>query len=424
MNNNLIEAKAGLDTTYRGYEKFEVTFKHAGPADNFKTSASFTTPLRRYQKFSFELTHRGTAADFTTALKLESPFRDYTPLTVSLTHRGNTNDFSTTFKLESPLRDYFPLTVTLTHRGKLPSLNSELTVTWSDKVIKAATAFSFHPNIFVFASLETPFQNAEHLSFKFTTDGSTKNGRADLEVQYTPNQSQPITIQTRIIDGPDELSASALMRTPFAAFNLVGLTYLFQTDLTKWEFTTQFRGYWNNHTITTTAEWEAIENSLKFSGSLETGSIPMASITIEHTGRCTDFNNNSTLKYYGREFTFSSEFKKDGLTGKFDLRTPYEALQSLSLNFQHTNKVIRNGNGWSNTGSVEYNGQRYAGESEWAWVTKTQIKSKFAVTIPDEYSLTLTHKGDLSDFSNSRHLEACQQQNHSNIQLQNEQQSD
>ena len=183
MNNNLIEAKAGLDTTYRGYEKFEVTFKHAGPADNFKTSASFTTPIRRYQKFSFELTHRGTAADFSTALKLESPFRDYTPLTVTLTHRGNTDDFSTTFKLESPIRDYSPFIITLTHRGNMQRLNSELTATCNGKVFKATTAFSMDRSSLTGSlGVQTPFDGYENFGLNFQYSGMATDFTSSFSV--------------------------------------------------------------------------------------------------------------------------------------------------------------------------------------------------------------------------------------------------
>ena len=82
-----IELKATVETPYRGYEKFDMNFKHEGPVSDFKTTANLSTPFRDYRNFAAQLTYRGNPNDFTASMQIDTPFRSMPKFAVSANHK-------------------------------------------------------------------------------------------------------------------------------------------------------------------------------------------------------------------------------------------------------------------------------------------------------------------------------------------------
>lgn len=85
--------------------------------------------------------------------------------------------------------------------------------------------------------------------------------------------------------------------------------------------------------------------------------------------------------------------------------SPYESMRTSEVNFEHTPKSGRNGNGWTNNGWIDVNGKRWNGESEYMWIGK-QLRAKIIANVPDEYSIIVNHKADSNDLNTDISLKA------------------
>ena len=116
-------------------------------------------------------------------------------------------------------------------------------------------------------------------------------------------------------------------------------------------------------------------------------------VNFNHNGELTEFTNSGTVNVAGTSYTGRSEFSKAGsnLRGSASLRIP----QEYSLEFKHEGDLLS----FSNDGAVTYDGQKYTGRSRF---TKrgNSVSGSASINIPDEYSVTFNHQGDLKSFSN------------------------
>ena len=318
-----------INTPHEYMRTMKFLSSYNGIARNFQVTSELQH--NKFRNGKMTLSFSADTLDFSRTVQsqiaIRTPFADFSNFKASIRHAYENAERCLTTGSYELNRNRGSLNIQVNKRswGDFTT-KTELTYISNKKII-LETQVSTDPSILVSASLQTPFQNAQQLSFKITEEGPIDNMKAGLEIKYAPRQT--IAFNTNLKFSDNQISAQARLTTPFSALEraVVSLEHNGQPR----KFGTEAAVEWNDKRIATITAFELNNANLKFSSSLETPfrSLNQASIKIEHSGRWTDFTNNAALNYNGQEITVSSEFKKDGLTGKFDLRTPYEALQSL-----------------------------------------------------------------------------------------------
>ena len=100
-----IETTLRVQTPYTGYENFEATMSHTGPAKQFRTELGIKTSIPNYDNFRVEVSH--SSKDMTsirTSAKIETPIPQWSSLSATFTHSGQPTDFNSILTFEKNLQ--------------------------------------------------------------------------------------------------------------------------------------------------------------------------------------------------------------------------------------------------------------------------------------------------------------------------------
>jgi hypothetical protein len=278
---------------------------------------------------------------------LQTPFRELRSAKLSLSHAYETsekcqttasyefNDYRGKLTHEQTIRsstDFEGKTRVEYLNGKAITLDHKMALNGRRSVITAA--------------LTTPFPEARSVNVNMNIDGPPDNFRATAQVMY--NQ--------------EKIDASL------------------------------------DHALN--AETGAIKSSLRITSPYESFRRFVASIDQSGTGIVTKGPNwrvdtEWNVELNDQKWWAKRDFQMDNGAVKLNvkLESPYESMRKAEFNLEHTPKSGRSGNGWANSATCEVNGKRYSGESEYIWAGK-QLRAKVVATVPEEYSLVLSHKAD------------------------------
>lgn len=270
----------------------------------------------------------------------------------------------------------------------------------NNRKIETTASFRLDPKIVVTASFKSPFESARMASFAFNQEGPLDNFKISSEVTY--NRVNKIVTNMEFALTDQSLRTFFRLTTPFSAVDRVAVNINLTGRPMQFNLDSSFE--LNTDKITKTLEFQLDRQTLRVVGRLETPARGLRTITytVNHSGNWRDFNNNFLLNCDGQEITASSEFKIDGPSGKFELRTPYSALSSVIANFAHMTKPGRSFTGWTNSASLEVNGRRYTGTSEWSG-NVNEFTTTVSISTPhrqfSRFTTELTHRGNLRQFS-------------------------
>lgn len=181
---DLIDAKFTIDSTYRGYERFDASFKHEGPVNNFRTSASISTPFRQYPRFSTELSYQGTPSEFTSQLNVVTPFQALPRLSVGLNHRGNPSDLSSTLTISYNEQTITgSLTYRANRRGVEGSFGLQTPYNGYNNFQIGFTGAASSSEVSGSASLQTPIPGYERFSAEGSYGRNWKNAKISAKME-------------------------------------------------------------------------------------------------------------------------------------------------------------------------------------------------------------------------------------------------
>jgi len=212
------------------------------------------------------------------------------------------------------------------------------------------------------------------------------------EIEYFSNRKIELTSSFHL---DPKIVAMATLKSPCEHARLISLSFSQEGSLDNFKVNSELS--FNDLKLMKTLELH--QKNLIINGNIETPFTHFRSLmyTINHNGDWRNFHNNLTVVYNGQEIAGSSEFNFDGFIVKFELHTPWRVLRSV--NYQHANKPGHLG--WRNSLSVESDGRRQYGGSEFNW-DGNRLDYHSVWHNPEEYSFRLSHTGSsASQFSNN-----------------------
>lgn len=398
----VIDGKLGLQSAQK---VIELEIKSPCPRlRQARVAAGYSGTARNFQA-SIELSHNALGRDKITAA-VSSNTADVQNMNMQLTVRTPFTSFSSFKVVGRHVRDTPEHTATTatwelnTYRGSaLVDMKArnlvdfdgryELEYTTGRK-LELATSFKVDPKVVFTATFKSPFEAARTVTASFNQEGPIDNFRLSAEV--THNRNNRYTSGLDFALRQDSLRTSFRLTTPVKSVERVATAFNIVGQMNKFNLDTTFE--LNGQKLTKTMSFEVTSAPmLKISGKLDTsyGSVRSISYVVNHNGPVTNFNNNLSINVDGAITTATSEFRLDGPSIKFELKTPYQPLTQVSL--VHTTKPGRTFAGWQNSAVLQFNGQQYTGESSMGW-RNNELQVRAAVKVPQEYSILLTHKTD------------------------------
>ena len=218
------------------------------------------------------------------------------------------------------------------------------------------------------------------------------------ELEYLSNRKIELTSSFHL---DPKIVATATLRSPCEHARLVSFSFNQEGPLDN--FKVQSSLQLNNQKITKSLEFQLRRNTLTVSGNIETPFARLRTLTytVNHNGDWRNFRNNLVVTYNGQEMTGSSEFVAAPYSAKLELRTPWRPLRSF--NYQQANKPGNTFRGWTNSWSLESNGQRQSASSDVDWDgNQLEVDWRYWSNGQQEYSIRVSHTGtSLSHLSNN-----------------------
>jgi len=291
---------------------------------------------------------------------LQTPFRELYAARASLSHIYNTQEKCTTTATYQLNDMRGQLTHEQTIRGA-PSFEGRTRM--EDQTGKTIT-FDHKVDInpgrrsTISASVTTPYREVNSVELLINVDGTLNNFRSTGEVTYNRRDKISASLDYAVAPNGGSLKSSLSIVTPYEALQRFILSVDSSNTL-----------YDNPRS----ANWKAV-----------------AETKMEINER----------RWFAKR---SVEYQNGAVKLNVKSETPYETARSTDLNFEHTPKQGRNGNGWSNKAWFDVNGKKYEGESEYLWIGK-QLRAKIIANVPEEYSIILNHKADSNEISTDLNL--------------------
>jgi len=271
----------------------------------------------------------------------------------------------------------------------------------NNRKIELSSSFHLDPKIVATATLRTPFEQARHVSFSFNQEGPLDNFKVVSELMYA--DAKKITTNMEFALRDDSLRTFFRLTTPFTAVSRLA----FEVNLSgrPKQFNMQSWLEFNNHRLTKTLEFQLHQTTLRIRGNIETPFRQLRALTyaVNHDGDYREYRSNLVVTYNGQEITGSIEFygSENNVNGsymKYELRTPWRALRSLT--YQQRSEPGLPLSGYSKSWTMESNGRQMSGSEELSW-NGNQLDYRLVYNLPEEYSLRISHRGNsFNQFSN------------------------
>jgi len=369
-----------------------------------RIAAGYSGTARNFQA-SIELSHNALGRDKITAT-VSSNTADVQNMIMQITVRTPFADFSSFKVVGRHVRDT-PEHTASTATWELNSYRGSALVdmkarNWVDfdgryeleytagSKLELATSFKADPKVVFTATFKSPFDAARIVTATFNQEGPIDNFRMSTEM--THNRVNKYTSGLDFALQQNSLRTSFRLTTPHKSVEKVASAFNVNGQMKKFNMDSSFE--LNAQKWAKTMSFEVASGPmLKVTGKLDmpSGSVRSIIYAVNHNGPVTNFRNDLSINIDGKATTASSEFRLDGPSIKFDLKTPYPQLSQVSL--AHTTKPGRTFAGWQNNAVLQFDGQTYTGESNMGW-RGNELQVGAVVKIPQEYSVTLSHKAD------------------------------
>jgi hypothetical protein len=313
-----IDIQASVETPYRGYEKFDVTFKHEGPISNFRTTASLATPFSDYRNFAAALTYRGNPYDFVSQLTVDTPFRVMPKLTVSANHKmSQRGQLETGLSVEYASDKKVTTGVTYSNDGTTMKAGAKVTTPYRGYE-------SFALDIEHAASSSTIFRSSAKL-----TTSTREVPEASLSLDFAAPSAADVRLTTelRIPSGTSRLVYNHSMRS--------------RSDFTcNAELTTPYSGYERFSAVV------SHQNGAGNPRSTVTVTTPIRgyenfALNVEKSGTAENLSLKATLTTSVRGLgsssaTWTHALTDDGIDVTADVTTPYPGYERFTVSVKHS----------------------------------------------------------------------------------------
>ena len=322
-----IQLTTNVQTPYRTYEKFDLSLRHEGPSNNFRTTGSLTTSIPEYRSFKAEMTHTGAPENFNCVVKMETPFTAIPSLTVRLNHK-------------------------MTQSGLEASVNVE----YAGKSVSSSLNFvNDGRTITITSNLQTPYQGYESFTFNLehsATSWKSFRSSARLTTPFTKLPQLGLGLELSA-ERLEEVRAKAQIRL---AAGESSATYSHTKnpsgDLTvNLEVVTPYR-YYERSSL-------AVEHLNRNQQTKVTVNAPYYVFTGEKTGNLRDLTLKGDIKLQS-DTSYTINWRHTATNGGIDLTTvittPIRGFDRVNLAIKHQ---PTGANGFKSTGKLETTAREY-----------------------------------------------------------------
>jgi hypothetical protein len=404
-----IDARASVETPYRGYEKFDATLKHEGPVSDFKTTVNLSTPFRDYRNFAAVLSYRGNPNDFTSSLQIDTPFRDIQRFTVAANHRSS-NGIDSGASVEYNNKK-IAATLTYKNEGRIARVTANVVTPFQGYETMSVdidhtgdTWRTFRTN----GRLTTSNNNLRQLTFGLDTSVANINDvRVSAEVGLPAGKVSAAYTHSR--RGSGDVQCSLEVITPYRGYEkfsaAVDHQYGDGNPRTKITVTTPIRGY---ETFALSTEKSGTLQSLSLKGELSTSirGWTRSAITWTHTITAENVELKGQLEtsYPGYEkfaLAVSHSSTRRGIKSLASVETSIRGYDRFAYNFD----LATNRRNTRSSIAVETpfrNYDKFGGNVEYSTADNEGFRASAQLTTPIEgyktFGASINHAGPASQF--------------------------
>ncbi len=396
------------------FQSFVIDFDHSGNARDFNTKAEFELIPTLDSKVSVNLDmDTKSLYDINGKLMIKTPFEDYKYFHTEISHKKTgKNKYLTSFTSECTHNKF-----TLSHNMTVDmwrsySCHTEVEYTHGQKIVS-----DFHlakePKFSVGVKLRTPFRTFSTFSTSFSHEGTPMDFINNAELQWQPGNNK-FTSKVEFEYTHNSVKGGVTVTTPYTDYDTLSVNFNHQGSLKN--FNSDGSVVVGQIRTSGRVSFKLQGTKLELTTSLQTPipNVETITITLNHEGDLSAWNNNFELSYANRKYTTGTEYDttKKGFNAKFELKTPHKLIKNLVINLDHKGK-------WKNfksSVSINYNGNRYTGNFDLK-INNKVVKGGAILKTPKPYAISFIHKGTRWDFSNSAKINLAGDKYHGNSEF-------
>lgn len=412
---------SSFSATYSGDQTISVQTK-LGLDDMKKFSIDITSPYEAMQEASLDIEHRGEPTKFDTKFTVahsmlrgriegelnvdvsdindikvkltgQTPFRKASSVRSVFSHKTSRSLYKTDFSVELPSNKVVVSnTLRLTNSQNFNTLTSLEYAT--GKKVELELNVDVERNIAINAIFRSPLTGEQSVTLNH--QGPWNNFQTSLTISLA--QSKTITSNAQFSLRGNNVNGLFKISTPYETLQNLEVTLNHRGDI--FSFENDVEGSYNGQRLRGNSRFALDDRGFRGEVNANTPFQDYRNLALvfNHNGDPTNFNSKYELTYDNEKITLVADYSYNyrGITGRFELTTPYRQLTTLSLNFEHNGDVTD----FRNTGTVGYNDRQYSGESTFS-MGDNRINGVAKVRLAEEYTVEFTHTGGLMDFNNN-----------------------
>ena len=337
-----------------------------------KLKIDVRTPYKYIRTVLADLEYQGNPRDFSAKATLNHNMLDEAIVANLKVDTKELDDIKGVLSLKTPFRDVKDVRSTLSHKLQHNTYKTD-------------------------ASLQVPrYKGTVSNAFMFN---AWNNWSTKTELEYLPGKK--IKVNTELAMNRQGAAGEFSFESPFPGAEMYKLTFKHEGDLSNMK--QNFNIEVNGESISGTNEFIYNGRDLECITTLRTPYHGWQNneLRIKHEGEPTDFRNDISFRYDEKIISTLTEYEYDntGAKGKFELNSPWPFLRDFKLELYHSGSM----GDFRNSGSVQYNGRRYSGNTQYK-NNRRGYSAVAAVSIPEEYGFSLNHEGDYYDMNNNMEL--------------------
>ena len=416
-NDEGVSGEVTVTTPFLGWERSAITFEHHGPATAFNNNGAIELMGERVtaqSEFSLQGNNMNLRASGTT------PLEEMRTASIVISHTMDTNGFETsvnvhvndeTFTSSVEFRDgdrktgqfnmvapwfFDSLNANFEHSGSLTDFNNNARIHYNgENLMSGVSRFRMvDSETSGSASLTTPFAGFESTSVTFEHHGPLSSFNNNGAIQR--NGQTVVSVETQFRMTESEIAGSASLTTPFAGFESTSISFDHHGSLSN--FNNNGAIELMGQRVTGHTEFSLDGYNMRIQANMVTPfeTMQTMTMTITHDGEINNFETSVRVEVNNEVFTSNAAFQNgDRITGRFGMVAPW-FFDSLNVNFEHSGSITD----FNNNANIEYNGHRTSSVNEFS-LSGTNMHALFKILIPSEISIELNHNGGWMEFANS-----------------------
>ena len=365
-------------------------------ARRIQGTISFKSPF--CEDIDATLTHEGSANGFTTEGELT--YKPGSTINANVNYQLTGNALVLSGRVATPFPKVRRIILSVNHDGPLREFKNDASLQINGQTYSGSSEFNLNGNSMTSkANLRSavPINGYSSYGIEVNHNGPANAFRNNAILSYG---NQQITANSEYSLRGNNLDASFAMQIP--TIDDISLSLHHNGGIR--EFSNNAAIVYGSRQVRGSTEFRLQRTNLVTKANLQTPSEKLRALAVEinHNGPATNFNNNALITYDGQEIAASSEFSLEGndLTLKGNLRTPFDEVRSLGIDYTHTGRPKN----FRCTGLFSLNDQRVEMNNEVA-VRRESLHGKVSLKLPVRslrvVEFEVNHNGPSNDFSNN-----------------------